>query len=451
MKIMSKIFAGQGGILVFCISLILAGISCGGFPFSRDEDRPNVILISVDTLRADHIHGYGYGRETTPALDELMRKGTSFSNAISQSPWTLPSHASLFTSLYPHTHGVTDNLLALDEKVPTLTTMLKREGYKIAGFSTSPNLSARHGFIKGFDVYACEEVRAPIVCDRALKWLASIGRENFFLFLHFYDVHTDYEPLPHYLSMFETSYNGNVDGKGSTLYRVRDGELSISEADVRHLIALYDAEIRQFDNTIGMFFQILEERDMLSKTIVIVTSDHGEEFAEHGGVLHGRTLYDELLRIPFIMAGPGIPAGKIRKEQVQLIDVMPTILDLCDAKTPKSVEGRSLLSLIEKEDNEWLEIAFAEADHKNAKHDIKRAVRTDRYKLYYDRYTGREELYDLVLDPGEKTDILESQPEVAESLRGRLRQWMATERGKPIRIELTEKEKERLRALGYLN
>lgn len=422
MKAISKTTVVRAAILTCCVSLFFAALSCGDSSPSGSDGGPNIILISIDTLRADHIGGYGYERDTTPTLDKLMERGTSFSSAIAPSPWTLPSHASLFTSLYPHTHGVIDNFLALSEDVPTLGPILKRKGYKVAGFTASPNLDARHGYIRGFDAYACEEVRAPVICDRALRWLDLFPEEKFFLFLHFYDVHTDYEPLPQYLSKFETSYEGSLDGKVGTLYRVRRGEISVSEADVRHLINLYDAEIRQLDAALEMFFDTLEKKGMFSNTIVVITSDHGEEFLEHGGVLHGVTLYDELLRIPLIIAGPGIPAGRIREEQVQLIDVMPTILDLCDAGAPASLEGKSLVPLILGEDAEWTEIAFAEADHKNVKHDIKRAVRTDRYKLYYDRHTKEEELYDLALDPGEQRNVIQSRPEVARSLRGALRE-----------------------------
>lgn len=437
--------------LVALVAILLSGASCGPASSSQPQNRPSVILISIDTLRADHIHGYGYGPETTPTLDALMRRGVSFTNAITSAPWTLPSHMSLFTSLYPHTHGVTAELLALGEGVAVLAEPLKEAGYKTAGFATMPHLSPRHGFGRGFDLYICEEVRAPVALERGLKWLGQAGSEDFFLFLHLFDVHSDYAPLPHYLKMFESSYEGDIDGKGETLYKVRAGDISLSEEDLRHLVALYDAEIRQLDSALEMFFNALEKRDMLSDTIIIITSDHGEEFLDHGGVLHGQTLYDELVKVPLIVAGPGIPEGKSIGKQVQLIDVMPTILELCGAGVPSKAEGRSLLPLIQKDDADWEELAFAEADWRNVKQDIKRAVRTGEYKLYYDRYTKREELYNLRSDPGEKHNILEERPDVADSLRKELRRWMAAERGSPARITLPEKEKERLRALGYLN
>jgi arylsulfatase A-like enzyme len=433
------------------ISITTLGASCDKGGLSRKADRPNVILISIDTLRADHLHGYGYGPETSPALDRLMRRGTSFSTAITSAPWTLPSHVSLITSLYPHSHGVISEPLALNESVQTLPMLFKKAGYNTAGFATMPHLSPRHGFGRGFDLYRCEEVRAPIVLDKVLKWLETGDREDFFIFLHLFDVHSDYNPSERFLKMFESSYEGDIDGTGKTLYAIRDGEINPSEEDMRHLIALYDAEIRQLDNNLDMFFGALEERGLLEDTIIIVTSDHGEEFLDHGGVLHGQTLYDELIRIPLIMAGPGVPKDKLVKKQVQAIDIMPTILELCGVRTPAEAQGRSMAPLLRDEKTEWTEQAFVEADWRNEKHDIKRALRTDRYKLYYDRHTGREELYDLAKDPGEKLNIIDSQPKIAEPLRRELKKWMAAERGKPVRIKLTEEEKSRLKALGYLN
>lgn len=436
---------------IACLLAAPMFMSCENTFFSKTESRPNVILISIDTLRADHLHGYGYGPETSPTLDNLMRRGSSFSAAISSAPWTLPSHVSLLTSLYPHSHGVISESLALNDDVATLPALLKKAGYRTAGFTTMPHLSPRHGFGRGFDAYMCEEVPAPTALERALRWVDGIGAEKFFVFIHLFDVHSDYDPSERFLEMFEESYAGDVDGKGKTLYRIRDGELELSTEDLRHLIALYDAEIRQLDNNIGMFFAAMESRGLLGDTVVIVTSDHGEEFLDHGGVLHGQTLYDELVRIPLIIAGPGVPEGKSVNKQVQAIDIMPTILDLCGVGIPFEAQGRSLVPLMRGQDPEWTEVAFIEADWRNRKHDIKRAIRTGRYKLYYDRLSGSEELYDLVADPGEKNNILETHPEIADPLRKQLRQWMATDRGRPVPIELTEKETERLRALGYLN
>ncbi|GAB4340072.1 MAG: sulfatase [Candidatus Abyssubacteria bacterium] len=434
----------------FCVLGLATAFGCGGLAPSEEPARPNIILVSIDTLRADHIRGYGYARETTPVLDDLMSRGASFMNAVSAAPWTLPAHMSLFTSLYPHAHGVTAELLALDEGVMTLPLLLKRAGYTTGGFATMPHLSPRHGFGRGFDFYECREMKASEALPRAYTWMKQNSSKSFFLFIHLFDVHSPYEPLPHYRAMFEPSYEGGLDGTEETLYKIRTGEISLSPEDLRHLVALYDAEIRQLDNALGMFFESLEQAGVAENTVFIVTSDHGEEFLEHGGILHGRTLYDEVVRIPLIMKGPGIAAGKRVEQQVQLIDIAPTILALCGENPPASLQGRSLLPLLGQNVPEWPEHAFVEADWRNEKHDIKRAVRTNGYKLYYDRLTGEEELYDLEKDPAEQVNILGEQPDVAEALRQRLREWMSSPRGTPQTITLTETEKDQLRALGYM-
>jgi arylsulfatase A-like enzyme len=439
---------------LICLALLFfvpALMACGKEKSATAKDAPNVILISIDTLRADHLHGYGYERETSPTLDGLMRRGTSFMNAISQSPWTLPSHMSLFTSLYPHSHGVIEDTLALNEEVATLPALMKQAGYATGGFAACDYLSEKHGFGRGFDYYLQRRgIRAPAVCEEALKWLVRERPQKFFLFLHFYDVHPTYDPSQPYLKMFESSYEGSMRGTIQTLLNINDGKIPVSEEDRRHLVALYDAVIRQLDDELKTFFGFLEERNLLSNTLIVVTSDHGEEFFEHGKVLHSRTLYDELIRIPLIVVGPGVPSGRQVEEQVQLIDLAPTILEVCGLKIPGGMEGASLLPLIQGTTAGWRPYAFAEADKDNEEYDLKRAIRTREFKLYFDRRSKEEELYDLAADPAEQADILDSRGDVAEVLRKELGTWMSTGRGQPERIVLTDREREELRSLGYL-
>ena len=441
-------------IITLCLIACFLTMSCGRTKPPEDERRPNVILVSIDSLRADHVHGYGYGPETTPVLDELMRRGTAFSNCISHAPWTLPVQVSLFTSLYPHSHGVIDKGFALNEDVLTLPVALKNAGYATGGFACLPYHDPDYGFGRGFDTYVCKKMKdfhAPDIFEESLKWLLQLGSSRFFLFLHTYDVHASYNPPEHYLKMFETSYDGHIDGSLTTLLDIRHERIVLSDEDLRHLVALYDAGIREFDHDIGVFLKFLKEKDFLANTIVIVTADHGDEFLEHGGSFHGRTLYDEMLKVPLIMAGPGIPVGKMIEEQVQVIDIMPTILELCGSEIPSGIEGKSLLPLIKQEVADWEQFAFAEADAEKKVKDIYRVVRAGRYKLIYDRLTGREELYDLALDPYEQVNIIEDKPEIAETLRQKLREWMVTERGNPATVKISEKQKNEIRALGYLN
>ena len=450
---MKKGFWRKGLAVCFiaCLLLLATFLFVNNRERKNDQARPNIILISIDTLRADHIHGYGYEPQTTPFLDSLIRRGTSFSNAISPAPWTLPAHLSLFTSLYPHTHGVVQDQLALNDDVVTMPMLLQRAGYQTGGFASCMYLFPGYGFDRGFDHYIeRNEFPAPVLGKEAFDWLQQTEPGNFFLFLHFYDVHPPHDPQEKYLKTFESSYDGSFTGDVEDLLKAREGSLAFSDEDSRHLKALYDAEIRQLDESLAAFMDTLKGRGYLDNTLLIVLSDHGEEFFDHGGVLHSRTLYDELIRIPLIAVGPGIPAGNRIDEQVQLIDVMPMILDACRIKPPRGIEGKSLLPLISGDAIGWEQVAFAEADKDNEKADIKRAMRTDKYKFYYDRLTGAEYLFDLSLDPAETKSILEGEPELGKMHRERLRGWMDTKRGDPKKIVFTESERELLRALGYL-
>lgn len=448
-----RVFPWERLILSLSVCVLLLGALL--FFVNRKDGNgsahPNIILISIDTLRVDHISGYGYESQTTPFLDSLIRRGTSFSNAISPAPWTLPAHLSLFTSLYPHTHGVVNDQLALDDDVITLPMLLQRAGYRTGGFASCLYLFPGYGFDRGFDHYIERNVfPAPMLGKEALEWLDETEPGKFFLFLHFYDVHPPHDPQEKYLKMFESSYSGGFTGDVEDLLKARDGSIVFSDEDRRHLKALYNAEIRQLDEALATLMNALKGKGYLDDTLLIVLSDHGEEFFDHGGVLHSRTLYDELIRVPLIVTGPGIPAGKSIEEQVQLIDVMPMILDVCRIKAPGEIEGKSLLPLISGDAVDWEQVAFAEADKDNKKIDIKRAIRTDKYKFYYDRLTGEEYLFDLTLDPAEKESILASEPELAKMHREKLEKWMGTKRGTPKKIVFTENERELLRALGYL-
>ncbi len=250
--------------------------------------------------------------------------------------------------------------------------------------------------------------------------------------------------------MFESSYDGEFNGDMEDLMAILDGSLVFSDEDRRHLVALFDAEIRELDESLATFLNILNMMGHMDNTVLILLSDHGEEFFDHGGVLHSRTLYDELIRIPLVLVGPGIPAGKGIEQQVRLIDVMPTILDICRIKEPRDIAGISLLPLLTGNATDWEQIAFAEADKENEELDIFRAVRTGTHKFYFNRLTGDEYLFDLTLDPTEKIDILEDEPELGEMHREMLKEWMNTKKGNPKKIAFQEHEKELLRSLGYL-
>jgi len=440
------------------LTVALAVAACAPGCGASEHGRTNVLLLSLDTLRADHLGCYGYDRPTSPAIDRLAAEGVLFESVMAPSPWTLPSHASLLTGLYPSQHGLSSNLLALPERVRTSAEAFRAAGYRTAAFVNSHLLTEKHRLDRGFGefTYVREEVTAHTPSEVGLQarlWLARNADAPFFLFVHNYDVHSDYASLPQYEEPFLRSpgpphaTGSGLDGSTRQLIELRSGGAAIDPADMPGLVDRYDAGIRQADDEIAAMLSFLDEHDLAQSTVVVLTSDHGEEFLEHGSVLHGRTQYREVLHVPLILRGPGIPAGARVAAPASLIDVFPTIAGLAGLPLPSST-GVDLSPT-------WLggelepRVLFAEADWKNEEHDVRRAVRDGRFKLHLDLSTGESRLFDLEEDPGETRDVTARHPEVAERLRGELERFLEERvEGDPI-PEPTSEELEFLRDLGY--
>ncbi len=319
----------------------------------RTQDRPNVLLICIDSLRADHLGCYGYHRNTSPTIDSLASQGCLFTRAIAQSSWTLPSHASLLTSLYAKSHGVSSVFQALGATALTLAEDLRTGGYVTVAVISGGPLSADHGLDQGFDVYdtGCWEYShthdATNECThaRASAWLRHCRNSPFFLFTHYWDVHYDYLPPAPYDTLFDPAYGGDFDSRGVISERLRPTDLSTS--DVNHLVALYDGEIAHTDRYVGMLLAELEAARLSDNTIVVLTSDHGDELFDHGTTGHGHTLYQELVRVPLIWVDPSRPPYRARvQDMVQLVDVPPAILERVDLAVPDVMQGESFLPLI---------------------------------------------------------------------------------------------------------
>ena len=415
-----------------------------------------VVLISIDTLRADHLACYGYRRPTSPAIDALAREGVLFDDVSAPSPWTLPSHASLLTGLYPSRHGLKAHDRYLPSTVPTLAARLGRAGFLTAGVVNSYNLGPRFGLDRGFQEFLYVEEAADQVepstriTDQAMAWLRQHRHRRLFLFVHYYDVHSDYRSRPRYEEQFVSPYRGVADGTTAQLMAYREGRVRLEGGDAAHLIDLYDAGIRQMDDELQRLVSFLRDEKLLDGTLLVLTSDHGEEFLERGGVLHGRTQFQEVMRVPLVMRGPGLPAGRRDPTPASLLDVMPTVLGLLRIERPPSLDGEDL-SWQGDADRRAGRYLFGEADHNNAKPDITRAVRQRSYKLHFNRLTGQRELFDLARDPGERVDRATSEPAVTADLKARLDRFMQIRGEAASPSRLTPEEIEKLRSLGYLN
>jgi arylsulfatase A-like enzyme len=441
--------------LLACAAALAAVAGCDGS--TPQGPVRNLIVISIDTLRPDRLGLYGYERPTSPALDAFATRGVVFELALTPAPWTLPAHASLLTGLYPRRHGVRTHQNDLPVAISTLAQQLQQVGYRTASIHNTHHLDTRYGLHRGFDHldYVRESVgreRPAEVYLRALEWLAQ-APEPFFLLLHTFDVHSDYRSLRPYEAMFTRAPGGRVDGSTEQLIAFRRGLKPLDAKDAQDLEDLYVAGIRQMDEALKPVLALLEHTDLGERTFVWITSDHGEEFLEHGGVLHGRTQFEELLRVPLLLSGPGLPANRRIEEPVSLIDVLPTTRALLGLPPLEDLDGRDLVPLLRGADPEPFRerVLFGESDHHNLEAHITRSARYRNFKLVHDLRSGRSQLYDLAADPGEQLDVREEHPEIAEMLRSGLEQLEASQARVPDRRlpELDPAEVERLRALGY--
>jgi arylsulfatase A-like enzyme len=407
-----------------------------------------VVVVSIDTLRRDHVGAYGYARPTTPRLDALAREGVLAEDAVSTSSWTLPAHLSLLTSVDPGRHGGVDMEHGFNGKVPTLAETLKAAGYATQAVTSHLYVSSVYGVDRGFDHLDFHQDRkATEVADRALDALDRLGDRPFFLFLHFYDPHWHYDPPASTRATFERPYQGNVTG----LWQDFSKRARVSAADVEHLLDLYDGEIRYVDDEIGRVLDHMKSRGLDRGTLVVVTSDHGEEFQEHGSWEHQKTLYEEVIRIPLLMRGPALSPRR-EPAQVSLLDVAPTVLAWAGLAPWPHAQGHSLLA------SPGAREAYGETDHTtDGTHKLFLRGAQGRWKTIVslsrpDRSVRATESYDLSSDPGEKRSA-SPPPDVAEALRrravGRWQAGRAPSASGPA-VALTPEQRDRLRALGYV-
>jgi choline-sulfatase len=432
---------------------LAAAIGCGT---AGSPTRPNLLVIVVDTLRADHVGAYGSTRKATPRIDALAARSLVVENAWSQSSWTKPSIASLMSSMPESSHGVRRGFVdRLGARVETLAEQLSAAGYRTGAVSENPHVNSAFGFDQGFEHFeGRKDFRGDAATsgERAIAWLESLdGSEPFFLYLHLVDPHGPYTPGAKLREIFTSGLEpaSPAVAKGR-LAPLLDGEKAVDlvPGDVRFLEALYDAELIMTDAVVGGMLDYLEMKGLEERTVVLLTSDHGEEFLEHGSLKHGYWLYEETLRIPLILHVPGASPHRSRDTWVQLLDVAPTLLDLLGVDAPESFEGRSFASLLAGEEL-GPQSLFFETHYQGA---ARRALRSGRYKLVVDEVAGTSELYDLVNDPGEEIDLADARPEIVLALADEIAS--RAEGAVPedtLEGELAPEIRQALEELGYLD
>lgn len=455
---------------------VLPVAACG----TVESTSPPVILVVVDTLRADHLEPYGYEQPTSPRLDEWSGTAAIFDRAFTTSPWTLPAFGSLYTGEIPtrHAAGIIvrgaselppreemdrvislrgERFVALDPSTPTLAERLVELGYATGAVINNPFLAPRFGMDRGFDSYDYrdevgkdERVAAESV-DRALEWIDHNGSGPFFLVLHLIDPHMPYAAPEPFRGRFGTVH-ADVFGLPRTeddffdlREEVQEGTRHAAEAAALHRAA-YDEEIAYVDHELDRFFRALDDRGILDDSLTILTSDHGEEFHEHGWFEHGHSVYDELLRVPLLVWGPEVQPGRV-DEPVSLVDLAPTILQAAGATVPPG-PGTSLVPVLQQRTPLPPRLLFAERTLYGAE---QKAMIQWPLKAIW-RADGEDALYHLEADPGETADISAAKQEVVSLLVDRLREAVraAGRRADVQQVELDPATLERLKALGYL-
>jgi choline-sulfatase len=403
-------------------------------------EKPNVILMTLDTLRADHLPCYGYSGVRTPNLDSLARRGVLFEQAATNSPLTLPAHCSILTGMYPTYHGVRINgNTALNEKQTTIAEVLSAQGYQCGAFIGAFVLDGRWGLNQGFQHYDDQfdlkkykhldlgAVQRPgnEIMDVALDWLEEKKDSPFFAWIHLYDPHTPYEPPEPYRS----------------------------EYGPKSRYGLYDGEIAFMDEQIGRCLSFLEKNGLDESTILILVGDHGEGLGSHGEGTHGYFIYDYAVRVPLIIVTPfkGLQGVRV-SSQVRIVDIFPTLMEIAVVTPHAETNGRSLLPLMFRPQKEEDGFAYAESMSPNIQFGWSsiHSLRTTQYK-YID--TPKAELYDLTLDSDEQTNLLQQYPDIAREMKDTLDLLMEeTNQGAPTpqAANLDKETMEKLSALGYI-
>jgi len=495
-SILGPLRFGASAVLGAVLAASLAASACGGGRGDRDAPRtashpsdakPNVLLIVVDTLRADHVGAYGFRGDITPSVDALARRGVRFERYTTVVPTTLASFTSMLTGKHPHTHGVFRNGVRWPGGMEGIQAVFGRGGYETAAFIAGYCLSSEFGVSSGFErfdekltvafdadpnnrlVRPAGEVTASFV-----SWLG--GRQGdgrpFFAMVHYFDPHAPYQPPPPYDSMFDPAYRGGVTGSMGDIdlgRRALARSGGVLDDDTRHLAALYAGEVRYVDDEIGKLLAAVERAGIAKDTLVVFTADHGETLHEHDDFFnHGPSVYDTEIRIPLIVAGPGVEeAGRAVARPACNIDLAPTLLEYAGLTIPEGIEGHSFLAEIRRKDPGGASAErslFAEATKPQAvergqrwPNRLKaRCILRGPWKVIHTPWRGdRWELYDLASDPVEQRNLWGGSAlprATVDGMAEALTWWSKTEPGgRPPEGPQDEEILKRLRALGYVD
>jgi arylsulfatase A-like enzyme len=456
---------------VLPVLLALAAVAgCGRL---ESDQPPNVIVVVVDALRADHLSHYGYGRDTAHGLDAFAAHATRFTDCQAPTSWTNPAVASLFTGLHTARHRANAFGAVLPAELRTLAEMLRAGGWRTAAVSFNPGIRTELGFDQGFDEFdqfLGKSTAYPDISEMVTRvegWLDRRPQGPFLLYLHPMNVHGPYRVPEEYQEVLlgrapSPEFRYYADYMRAILRR---GELEVRKqvpaSYLQSLVDKYDTAIRHTSDQLARLFELLEDRDLYDHSLIVVTADHGEELFDHGGFSHGYTLHHEVLHVPLYVKLPGQSEGRVVEEAVTLMDVTPTVLDLLGIDVELEFDGRSLAPLLTVEGESSLPPAKPMVYQVVRPGRCRaRAIAGERFKLIeiagnYEGLRDAVRLYDRTTDPGETEDVAAGRPEVVtrlhNNLHGRLTQLARRAVVKEPEIRLDALDQERLRELGYVD
>jgi len=438
-------------VLIFLITLTSASIF---FPKMASGKGPNVIFIVVDTLRADHLSCYGYERNTTPNIDKLSQDSLFFENAISQAPWTTPSIASMFTSQFPSLLGIEKNAAGIEDRFLTIAEIFKDNNYLTHGIISHAFLSSVLNFSQGFDAYDEDNVKgenyvsSPSITEKAIEFVNKNKKKRFFLFLHYFDPHFNYVLHDDY--DYYPDYEGPVHS-GQNIKKLLELAPDMSENDIEYVKALYDSEISFTDYHIGRFLNRLEKLNLYDKSLIVFTSDHGEEFLDrrNGHIGHTKTLYQEMIHVPLMIKIPNSKESKTIGDYVGLIDLMPTMVKYSRLEMPKNYER--LGSIINT--NEVIKRMILSETKREANLE---SIILRGWKLLHDRNDNEFKVFDLKQDPLENISESIGKSERFVRMRNQLKRWNRYVKSKRTKKpkkgkDFTQEQRRHLRSLGYID
>lgn len=441
---------GRIGFVALVVTLLFPAAGCRT---ESGPSGPDVLLVILDTTRADHLSSYGYPRETTPNLDRLAAEGERYEEAYAQAPWTLPAMASILTGLPPHAHGAgrtAEGVFGILPEVRPLAQRLAAVGYRTAAFINvvwcSPDLSALDRGFEHYDFHTSDATNigqrdAEATTDAALAWVRTLsGGRPYFMVVHYFDPHLTYDAPAPFDTMFEPDGGPRIErgfGSASQVFDIRSGKLRLDRRRKESLIARYDGELRFTDEQFGRLRQGLENLGRWDDALVVVVSDHGEEFWDHGGFEHGHSHHREMLQVPLLLRRPGTNHGQQRRERVRQLDIAPTILESAGSEYD-DLPGRPL-------GGEGAGYSVAEGSLWAG--DLV-SVRSDKGTLVLGRDSGRV----MFFTPGDTGELgpLEQEALAEPELLRILRALPAPRSPDREPRQLTEEQIEQLRSLGYI-